>query len=261
MDEEQPDAVLIVGDMYDKAIPPAEAEKLFDDFLCQLASRELQVFVISGNHDLPERIAFSGQLAQNSGKAEEVERGLATVEKTLTAITGEISQGEQIRKTRLELVHTQREKAVMDRALKTLRITLELEKDKTLETEVLTAKAGALEARLHDYDLLEEARRKTVRLHKRIQDTRGEIEALRKSKQDIAEQLALFSTEYKGLEDASEKREKLLREKELLQEKIKSLAELKKAVTGLNKLAKELKNTQEVLPPGSRKVSRSTAYS
>lgn len=66
-DREQPDAVIIAGDVYDKAIPPAEAVELFDDFLYELSLRKLQVFVISGNHDSPERIAFGGRLMQGSG--------------------------------------------------------------------------------------------------------------------------------------------------------------------------------------------------
>lgn len=67
IDEEQPDGVIIAGDVYDKAVPPIEAVRLFDDFLVQLASRKLQVFVISGNHDSPERIAFGSRLMDASG--------------------------------------------------------------------------------------------------------------------------------------------------------------------------------------------------
>lgn len=67
LDEEQPDGVLIAGDVYDKAVPPAEAVGLFDRFLCALVERGVQVFVISGNHDSPERIAFGGRLMAQSG--------------------------------------------------------------------------------------------------------------------------------------------------------------------------------------------------
>lgn len=66
-DEEQPDAVLIAGDVYDKSIPSAEAVELFDDFLVRLSERKTQVFVISGNHDSPERLAFGGRLMDASG--------------------------------------------------------------------------------------------------------------------------------------------------------------------------------------------------
>lgn len=67
IDGERPDAVLIAGDIYDKPVPPAEAVGLFDDFLVHLARRETQVFIISGNHDSPERIAFGARLMDRSG--------------------------------------------------------------------------------------------------------------------------------------------------------------------------------------------------
>ncbi len=67
IDDECPDGILIAGDIYDKSIPSAEAVELFDDFLVSLAKRKLQVFVISGNHDSPERIAFGNRLMDASG--------------------------------------------------------------------------------------------------------------------------------------------------------------------------------------------------
>lgn len=66
-DIEAPDGVLIAGDIYDKSIPPAEAVQLFDEFLCELAKRHLQTFIISGNHDSPERIAFGSRIMDISG--------------------------------------------------------------------------------------------------------------------------------------------------------------------------------------------------
>ena len=66
-DEERPDGVLIAGDVYDKSVPPAEAVGLFDRFLVALAARKTEVFVISGNHDSPERIAFGARLMDASG--------------------------------------------------------------------------------------------------------------------------------------------------------------------------------------------------
>lgn len=64
-EEEMPDGVLIAGDIYDKPVPPAEAVQVFDAFLTGLADRNLPVFVISGNHDSPERLAFGGQLMKD----------------------------------------------------------------------------------------------------------------------------------------------------------------------------------------------------
>lgn len=67
IDDEKPDGVIIAGDVYDKPVPPAEAVQLFDDFLVSLAKRKLQVFVISGNHDSSERIAFASRIMNASG--------------------------------------------------------------------------------------------------------------------------------------------------------------------------------------------------
>ena len=67
IDEEKPDGVLLCGDIYDKSVPSAEAVTLFDDFLCRLAKRQLPVFIISGNHDSPERLAFGGRLMEGAG--------------------------------------------------------------------------------------------------------------------------------------------------------------------------------------------------
>ena len=67
IDTENPDAVLIAGDIYDKSVPSTEAVELLDEFLYQLSGRDLQVFLISGNHDSPERLAFASRLISRTG--------------------------------------------------------------------------------------------------------------------------------------------------------------------------------------------------
>ena len=67
IDDEKPAGVIIAGDVYDKSIPSAEAVQMFDDFLTRLAKRNLQVFIISGNHDSPERMSFGSRLMDQSG--------------------------------------------------------------------------------------------------------------------------------------------------------------------------------------------------
>lgn len=67
IDSEKPNAVLIAGDVYDKSVPSAEAVEMLDEFLVCLAKRNLQVFIISGNHDSPERLAFGSRLIDVSG--------------------------------------------------------------------------------------------------------------------------------------------------------------------------------------------------
>ena len=67
VDSEHPDAVMIAGDVYDKSIPSVEAVNLMDDFLVELVKRNLQVFIISGNHDSAERISYGGRVMEQSG--------------------------------------------------------------------------------------------------------------------------------------------------------------------------------------------------
>lgn len=67
VEREEPEGILLAGDIYDKTIPSAEAVELFDTLLVELAKRNVQTFVISGNHDSPERIAFGGRLMEKSG--------------------------------------------------------------------------------------------------------------------------------------------------------------------------------------------------
>ena len=67
IDSEEPDAVLIAGDVYDKSIPSEEAVNLLDEFLFQLSTRDLEVFLISGNHDSQERLAFGSRLIAPTG--------------------------------------------------------------------------------------------------------------------------------------------------------------------------------------------------
>ena len=61
-DEIKPHGILIAGDIYDKAMPAAEMVELFDEFLTLIAQRRIPCFVISGNHDSPERIAFGARI-------------------------------------------------------------------------------------------------------------------------------------------------------------------------------------------------------
>lgn len=67
IDKEEPDGILLAGDLYDRPVPSAEAVQLFDRFLTRLAKRKLPVYAISGNHDSAERIAFGSQIMSSSG--------------------------------------------------------------------------------------------------------------------------------------------------------------------------------------------------
>lgn len=67
LDDEQPDGVLIAGDVYDKSVPSVEAVELLDGFLTELRTRGVPVLLISGNHDSPERLAFGGRVMDSCG--------------------------------------------------------------------------------------------------------------------------------------------------------------------------------------------------
>lgn len=66
-EEEKPDGIILAGDIYDKQIPSAEAVQVFDEFITRLAGRAISVFIISGNHDSAERLAFGGRLLNSRG--------------------------------------------------------------------------------------------------------------------------------------------------------------------------------------------------
>lgn len=67
IDEQAPDGVFIAGDVYDKPVPSQEAVQLFDQFLVELSRRHIHTFVVSGNHDSPERIAFASRILDAGG--------------------------------------------------------------------------------------------------------------------------------------------------------------------------------------------------
>ena len=63
----RPDALVIAGDVYDRAIPPPEAVELFNEILTRLAAQGIRVLFISGNHDSAVRLGFGAQLLRASG--------------------------------------------------------------------------------------------------------------------------------------------------------------------------------------------------
>ncbi|MFX3631923.1 MAG: exonuclease SbcCD subunit D [Candidatus Pristimantibacillus sp.] len=66
--EERPDAVIIAGDLYDRAVPPTEAVDLLDELLKKLVIElNTPVLAISGNHDSPDRIDFGTAMMESRG--------------------------------------------------------------------------------------------------------------------------------------------------------------------------------------------------
>ena len=62
--EEQPDVVIIAGDIYDSPVPSAEAVSIFDDFLTALneITPQIVVLIIAGNHDSAKRLDFASSI-------------------------------------------------------------------------------------------------------------------------------------------------------------------------------------------------------
>lgn len=65
--EEQVNAVIIAGDVYDRAVPPTEAVLLLDEFLTKLLHKDIPVILISGNHDSAERVSFADRILEKQG--------------------------------------------------------------------------------------------------------------------------------------------------------------------------------------------------
>lgn len=65
--QEQVQALVIAGDVYDRAIPSAEAVVLLDRFLTRMVEEKIPVLMISGNHDSPERVGFAAEILEKNG--------------------------------------------------------------------------------------------------------------------------------------------------------------------------------------------------
>lgn len=66
--QEKIDGMMIAGDVYDKSVPPAEAVQMLDRFLTKSVQCGIDVYLISGNHDSAERLAFGGKLLRRLGE-------------------------------------------------------------------------------------------------------------------------------------------------------------------------------------------------
>ncbi len=65
--EREIDAIVVAGDVFDRAIAPSEALRVFKDFLVRAVSADLKVLVIAGNHDGPARLEYLSELVAISG--------------------------------------------------------------------------------------------------------------------------------------------------------------------------------------------------
>jgi DNA repair protein SbcD/Mre11 len=60
------DAVVVAGDVYDRALPGVEVVALLDEALARLADTGATVILSSGNHDSPRRLGFAARLLERS---------------------------------------------------------------------------------------------------------------------------------------------------------------------------------------------------
>jgi DNA repair protein SbcD/Mre11 len=68
VDDVRPAAVLLAGDVYDRAVPPTEAVQLLDDVLQRIVhGLRVPVVMIAGNHDSPDRLGFGAGLLAAEG--------------------------------------------------------------------------------------------------------------------------------------------------------------------------------------------------
>ncbi|MFH0824930.1 MAG: exonuclease SbcCD subunit D [Pseudomonadota bacterium] len=62
------DALIVAGDVYDRAVPPVDAVRLLDDFLSRVGiGLGKQVVMIAGNHDSPDRLGFGSRVLAQGG--------------------------------------------------------------------------------------------------------------------------------------------------------------------------------------------------
>ncbi len=65
--EEEPDAIIIAGDLYDRAVPPTDAVNLLDEVLAKIVLElKTPVLAVAGNHDSPGRLNFGSRLMKGN---------------------------------------------------------------------------------------------------------------------------------------------------------------------------------------------------
>ena len=91
VDKENPDAIVIAGDVYDRGVPPKEAVELLDYFMTTLAEKNIPMMMIAGNHDSGTRLSFGSNLFEEKNVyiAGEIEKEVKHV--TLNDEYGEVT--------------------------------------------------------------------------------------------------------------------------------------------------------------------------
>lgn len=65
--KKEADVIILAGDIYDRAMPNADAVEVLDEFLTKIAALGIKVMMISGNHDSAQRLGFGGKIFEKQG--------------------------------------------------------------------------------------------------------------------------------------------------------------------------------------------------
>src|SRR5271167_3305945 len=88
---EKVDAVLVAGDIYDRAVPPVDAVELCEDALLRLHDTGARIVLISGNHDSARRLGFGSGLLEKAGVHLRTRPGALARPVVLTDIHGPVA--------------------------------------------------------------------------------------------------------------------------------------------------------------------------
>ncbi|MET7839772.1 exonuclease SbcCD subunit D [Streptomyces sp. NPDC005356] len=85
------DAVVVSGDVYDRAVPPLAAVELFDDALHRLADQGIPTVMISGNHDSARRLGVGAGLIGRAGIHLRTDPGACATPVLIPDVTGDVA--------------------------------------------------------------------------------------------------------------------------------------------------------------------------
>ncbi|MFI9778029.1 exonuclease SbcCD subunit D [Streptomyces sp. NPDC051956] len=89
--ERSVDAVVVSGDVYDRAVPPLAAVELFDDALHRLAEQGIPTVMISGNHDSARRLGVGAGLIGRAGIHLRTDPGACATPVLIPDVTGDVA--------------------------------------------------------------------------------------------------------------------------------------------------------------------------
>ncbi|MFB7712850.1 exonuclease SbcCD subunit D [Streptomyces sp. NPDC056105] len=89
--ERDVDAVVVSGDVYDRAVPPLAAVELFDDALHRLAEQGIPTVMISGNHDSARRLGVGAGLIGRAGIHLRTDPGACATPVLIPDATGDVA--------------------------------------------------------------------------------------------------------------------------------------------------------------------------